>query len=109
LSQNSSGTVYSALLDSLGTAVKTTVDTFDFTSIQDSHSLRKNAQNYLRSVVQTSTLNSTQKVDALEEVSAKIVDSLMNENISVQQYGTLQYILRLFNAKKMYLLPSVQV
>jgi Bacterial Ig domain len=98
---------YTTLLNTIQTVVTTTQDTLDLSPAHSSL-LRKNAQTYIRSVLRSTTLTSEQKNTALD-TTAKTVESLMTEDLSDRQYGTLQYILRLFNAKKTYLLPSMQV
>lgn len=103
----SSRTPYNIILDTLNTAVSTTQNTLDLSSIQ-TVLLRKNAQTYVQSLLQTNAISVEEKIQTLND-TIQSVESRIDLDLTDRQYGTLQYLLRLFHSKKTYLLPSMQI
>lgn len=98
---------YTALKTTLDTVI-TTTNTVINESPQDLTKLRKYTQKYIRSVVTSPTLTDTQKYDTLDTTLSEI-QVLLPDELPERTYNAIQYIIRLFESKKNYLLPSIQL
>jgi large repetitive protein len=98
---------YTALFDTIQETITSTQGAFDLTNIQSS-TIRSQAQKYARSLMTTSSLTDDQKIEQLDQ-SIETLDSHLEENLTDRQYGLIQYMIRLFQSKKTYLLPSMEI